>query len=251
MRVAIQQPHYFPWLGYFDKMAKVDQFVLMDTVQLEKRSQMTRNRVLAPNGEIRYISISANQSGHREKEYREIPLSKDTDWRGKNLSILQEYYRKAPFYQEIMTHMEQYFANDFQMLCQCTIASICLVKDFLQIPSRLVLQSELAYDTEQKKSDLILELCLASGANTYVAGRGASVEYLDREKFVKNNINIVFQDFQHPVYPQCNSAEFVPGISVLDMLFNCGIEETRRIFWENVNKSHEFDNAVHGGGADI
>lgn len=241
MKAAIQQPHYFPWLGYFDKMAKVDLFVLMDTVQLEKRSQMARNRVLAPNGELHYISISANQSGHREKEYREIPLSKDTDWKRKNLSVLQSYYQKAPFYHEIMTLLEQYFANDFQMLCQCTIASICLIKDILQIPTKLVLQSKLAYDREQKRSDLILELCLSVNANIYVAGRGASVDYLNREKFAEANIKIVFQDFQHPVYPQCNSKKFIPGISILDILFNCGIEETRRIFWENVNNSHEFD----------
>ena len=241
MKVAIHQPHYFPWVGYFDKMAKADQFILMDAVQLEKRSQMVRNRVLAPDGEPRYISISANQSGHREKEYREIPLSKDTDWRGKNLSILQAYYRKAPFYQEIMTLMEQYFANDFQTLCQCTISSIHLVKDLLQIPTRLVLQSQLSYDKEQKKSDLILELCLAAGANIYVSGRGASTNYLNRENFSERGVNIIFQDFQHPVYHQCNSEEFIPGVSILDMLFICGIEESRRIFWENVNSTHEFD----------
>lgn len=241
MRAAAHQPHYFPWVGYFDKMAKSDQFILMDTVQLEKRSPMTRNRMLAPDGELRYISISANQSGHREKEYREIPLSKDTDWRGKNLSILQAYYRKAPFYQEVMKLLESYFARDFQTLCECTIASVYLVKELLRIPTRPVLQSQLTYDRGQRKSDLILELCLASGANIYVSGRGASMNYLDREKFAENGVKIVFQDFQHPVYPQCNAKEFVPGISVLDMLFNCGIEESRRIFWENVNSTHEFE----------
>ena len=241
MRAAIHQPHYFPWLGYFDKMAKVDQFILMDTVQLEKRSPMTRNRVLNPDGKLGYISISANQNGHREKEYREIPLSKDTDWRMKNLSILRAYYRNAPFYQEIMELIEPYFDSEFQTLCECTISSVQLVKDLLQIPSRLILQSQLSYDRTQKKSDLILALCLASGADIYVAGRGASVDYLNREKFAENSISIVFQDFQHPIYPQCNSAEFIPGISVLDFLFNCGVEEGRRIFWENVNSAHEFD----------
>lgn len=241
MKTAVHQPHYFPWIGYFDKMAKADQFILMDTVQLEKRSQMTRNRVLAPNGEPCYISIAANQSGHRVKEYREIPLSRDTDWRGKNLAILQNSYRKAPFYREIMELIEPYFACDFHTLCECTISSVRLVKDLLRIPSRLFLQSQLSYDREQKKSDLILELCLASGADIYFSGRGASVNYLDKEKFAENGVDIVFQDFQHPVYPQCNGQEFVPGISILDLLFNCGIVESRRIFWENVSSTHEFD----------
>ena len=241
MRTAIHQPHYFPWVGYFDKMAKTDQFILMDDVQLAKRSPMTRNRVLAPDGEPRYISISASQCGHREKKYREIPLSKGTEWKSKNLSILHGYYRKAPFYQEIIALMESYFAHDFQTLCECTISSVRLVRDLLEIPSRLVLQSQLSYNIELKKSDLILELCLKSGANVYVSGRGASMNYLNREKFAKDGVDIVFQDFQHPVYSQCNSAEFIQGISILDMLFNCGIEESRRIFWENVNSTHEFD----------
>ena len=108
MRVAIQQPHYFPWLGYFDKMAKVDAFILMDEVQLEKRSPMTRNRILDRDGEIRYISIAANQRGHREKAYREILLSEDPKWKMENFCLLQEYYRKASFYCELLPLLERF-----------------------------------------------------------------------------------------------------------------------------------------------
>ena len=86
-----------------------------------------------------------------------------------------------------------------------------------------------------------MEICKALGADTYFSGCGASLEYLNREKFNENNVKIIFQDFTHPVYPQIHTTEFVPGISILDMLFNCGIEETKRIFWENVRSTHEFD----------
>lgn len=65
--------------------------------------------------------------------------------------------------------------------------------------------------------------------------------YLNREKFVENGVKIVFQDFTHPVYTQCSSKEFITGISILDLLFNCGVEESRRIFWENVRSTHEFE----------
>ena len=241
MRVAIQQPHYFPWLGYFDKMAKVDAFILMDEVQLEKRSPMTRNRLLDRDGEIRYISIAANQRGHREKAYREILLSEDPKWKMENFCLLQEYYRKASFYCELLPLLERFYEKDFHSLCDCTVESIRLAKELLEIPTRLLLQSELSYNKEQKKSGLILELCLTVDADTYLAGRGASVNYLDRGQFSENGVQIVFQDFQHPEYHQCHSNTFVPGISVLDMLFNRGIEDSRRIFWENVKRGHEFD----------
>lgn len=241
MKTAIQQPHYFPWVGYFDKMAKVDTFILLDKVQLEKRSQMTRNRIIAPNGEIRYLTISANQHGHREKAYREIPVSADPGWKTANLSLLREYYRKAPFFSEVMPLVEEYYKNDYPMLCDWTVASIHLVKDLLKIPTRLVLQSSLPYRGNEKKSDLILSLCQVAGTDIYMAGRGASMAYLDQTSFKEHGIKIVFQNFQPPVYPQYTSKKFIPGISILDMLLNCGIEETRCVFWENVNSSREID----------
>lgn len=241
MRIAIQQPHFFPWLGYFDKMAKVDAFVLMDEVQLEKRSPMTRNRILARNGDIRYFTIAANQRGSREKPYREIPLSEDPKWKVSNCRQLQDYYQKAPCYREIMPLLEAFYRQEFQSLCDCTVKSIRLVKELLEIPTELPAQSRLDYDKSQRKSDLVLALCLAAGADTYLAGRGASMRYLEREKFAEKGVEVIFQDFQHPVYPQCNSTAFVPGISTLDMLFNCGVRESRRIFWETVKNGREFD----------
>ena len=72
MMVAIHQPHYFPWLGYLAKMASVDKFILMDTVQLEKRSYMHRNRIIDPDGEVRYLNISCEKKNHFCQEYKDI-----------------------------------------------------------------------------------------------------------------------------------------------------------------------------------
>lgn len=241
MRAAIHQPHYFPWVGYFDKMAKVDVFVILDQVQLEKNSLMLKNRVLDKNSEIKYITISAETKGYLGKEYRQIAAKNIEGWTLRQMNALRDYYRKAEYSAEIFPLLEEFFKNDFPSLCQWTCASIEWVRTLLDINTPLVYQSESVYDRGAKRSDLVYALCKAVGADTYFSGRGASMEYLDREKFTKNGVKIVFQDFQHPVYSQCNTKEFVPGISVLDMLFNCGIEESRHIFWENVNSTHEFD----------
>lgn len=241
MRAAIHQPHYFPWVGYFDKMAKVDTFVLLDQVQLEKNSLMLKNRILDKNGEIKFITISGETKGFLGKEYRDI-LTKDVEvWKSRQMNAMRDYYRKAAFSKEIIALLEEFFKQDLPTICQWTCASIELVRELLGITTPLVLQSDVDYDRSLRRSDLVYAICSAVGADTYFSGRGASVEYLDREKFAENNVEIVFQSFQHPVYPQCNAKEFTPGISILDMLFNCGFEESRRIFWENVNSSHEFD----------
>ena len=239
MKTAIHQPHYFPWIGYFDKMAKADTFVILDQVQFEKGSQMIRNRVLDGNGEIKYITISGETKDFLNREYREL-LTKDIPaWTARQMNALQNYYRKAKYKDEILPVLEKFFCADYTTICQWTCGSMKLVKALLEIPTPLLYQSEIDYDRENKRSDLVYAICNAVGADTYFSGRGGSMTYLDREKFAENGVNIVFQNFSHPIYCQCNTSEFVPGVSILDMLFNCGIEESRRIFWENVNSTRE------------
>lgn len=241
MKAAIHQPHYFPWLGYFDKMAKADVFVLLDQVQFEKSSQMIRNRVLDPNGEIKFLTISGDTKDFLNREYRELAVKDVPQWTERQMNAIKSYYRKALSAKEMFPLLEEFFQKDYSTICQWVCGSIELVRNLLNIRTPLVYQSTINYDRQKRKSDLVYAICKAIDANTYFSGRGASVEYLNREKFAENGVKIVFQDFTHPVYPQCNSREFVPGISVLDMLFNCGIEESRRIFWENVHSTHEFE----------
>ena len=241
MKASIHQPHYFPWIGYFDKMAKADVFVLLDQVQFEKGSQMIRNRVLDPNGEIKFLTISGETKDFLNREYRELITKDIPQWTARQMNALKSYYRKAPGAKEIFPLLDEFFQQDHSTICGWVCGSIELVRELLDIRTPLIYQSAVDYDRQNRKSDLVYAICKAVGADTYFSGRGASVDYLDREKFAENGVKIVFQDFTHPVYPQCNSKEFVPGISVLDLLFNCGVEESRRIFWDNVHSTHEFD----------
>lgn len=241
MNTAIHQPHYFPWIGYFDKMAKADAFVLLDQVQFEKGSQMIRNRVLDPNGEIKFLTISGETKDFLNREYRELTTKDIPQWTARQMNALKSYYRKAPGAKEIFPLLDEFFQQDHSTICGWTCASIELVRTLLDIKTPLIFQSAIDYDRRSRKSDLVYAICNALGADTYFSGRGGSMTYLNREKFAENGVKIVFQDFTHPVYHQCNSEEFVPGISALDLLFNCGIEESRRIFWDNVHSTHEFD----------
>lgn len=239
MRIAIHQPHYFPWIGYFDKMAKSDGFVLLDEVQLEKGSPMVRNRVLDQAGEIKFLTISGDTKDFLNRKYSELPTKDVQQWTQRQINALQNYYRKAKYNKEMFPVMENFFKQEHETICQWVCASIVFVRELLDIKTPLIYQSDVNYDRQCRRSDLVYAICKALGADTYFSGRGASVEYLDREKFSENGVNIVFQDFTHPVYSQCGREAFVPGVSILDMLFNCGIEQTRQMFWEQVNAGEE------------
>ena len=240
MRASIHQPHYFPWVGYFDKMAKADVFVLLDEVQFEKGSPMNRNRVLDPAGDVKYLTISGETKSFLDREYRDLPTKDAAVWTARQLSALENYYRRAKHRKEILPVLEEFFQQEHETVCQWVCASIELGRQLLNVKTPVIYQSDVDYDRTCKKSDLVYAICNSLGADTYFSGRGGSVQYLDREKFAANGVSIVFQDFTHPIYEQCHEGEFVPGVSVLDMLFNCGIEETRRIFWENVKSTCEF-----------
>lgn len=237
MDIAIHQPHYFPWMGYFDKIAKVDKFVILDRVQFEKGSQMIRNRVLSDTGEIKYITISADTKNFLEREYRDIQIKNPDEWKKKQLNALKNYYRKSKYCAEILVIFEDFLKNDFSALCEWTSESILLVCKILEIKTAILFQSDIEYDDDGKKSDLVLSICKALKCDNYFSGRGGSVDYLNRERFNECGIGIKFQNFTHPEYNQSGGETFVPGLSILDVLFNCGIEGTRKIFWQSVNDS--------------
>ena len=239
MIASIHQPHYFPWVGYFDKMAKADAFVLLDQVQLEKNSLMLKNRVIDSNGEMKYVTISADTKDYLNREYCDIATKDDDIWKNRQLNMLQNYYRKARGFSEVFPVFRDFISQNYTTLCEWTCASIDLIRELLSLTTPIIYQSQVDYNRELKRSDLVYGICKAIGADTYFSGRGGSVEYLDREKFAENGVKIVFQDFVHPVYEQVNRQEFLPGVSILDMLFNCGIKETKDRFWESVNKTHE------------
>ena len=237
MIVAIHQPHYFPWIGYFDKMAKSDAFVLLDEVQFEKGSQMIRNRVLDNNGEIKYITISADTKDYLNRPYRDLLTKNINEWTKRQKNALNNYYRDATYYREIFPIINEFLSKDYITVCEWTIGSINLISRLLNIDTPIINQSEIKYDRAKKKSELVYSICNALDADKYLSGRGASVDYLDREKFLANGVQIVFQDVVCPVYKQCNTNQFVPGISIIDMLFNCGVFGTRELFWKVVHES--------------
>lgn len=229
MIVGIHQPNYFPWMGYFDKIDQSDIFILLDEVQLTDSSVTQRNRILNCNGVPVYLTVAFEKTGYMQKQLREIRLNHEVNWQKRQVDFLRGTYGKTPYFEEVWEVINPVFTRDYDTLVEVNYDAICLIKNLLQISTRIVWQSELDYPRETHKNDLILNLCKSVSADTYLSGTGAQ-KYMDLDKFVQNGIKVEFQKFTMPEYKQIYASEFCGGLSMLDVLFNCGIEETRRLF---------------------
>ena len=129
------------------------------------------------------------------------------------------------------------FTKRYELLWQVTDDTVRIMRRLLDVNTPLVYESELK-SAGGKKSEFLIGLLRQLGADEYLSGAGAR-KYMDMDMFARAGIRVRYQNFVLPEYPQKNASSFVPGISALDILFNCGIEGTRKIFWENVSREQE------------
>ena len=237
MIAAIHQHHYFPWLGYMDKMARSDVFLLLDRVQLNDSSYMFRHQLLDKNGDRKYITIPFHKKGYMLRAYNELELNGDVDWQTRQKNFICDNYRRHPFFTEIWEEIEPLFTRRFSLLWEVTDESVRIMRRLLDVKTPLIYESSLD-SAAGRKNEFLVGLLTQLGADRYLSGSGAK-KYMDTDVFRSAGIEVEFQQFTLPQYPQKNSKEFVGGLSGLDILFNCGVAGTRRIFWENVSRGQE------------
>jgi hypothetical protein len=235
MIVAIHQPHFLPWLGYLQRMARADLFVLLDHVQFERRNYQNRTMVRMDN-EARWLTVPVVQKSQKERIVdKEIdnPVEGAKWWSPNLFSTLRHAYRDAGFFGAYAPALKRLFETRWARLVDMNQAGLDLLRDAFGIGTPLARSSELG--VEGARGDLILNICRAVGADTMLAGMGGSRGYLDVDAFARAGVRIVFHDFRHPEYPQCGmgpDAPFIKGLSGIDMLFNCG-PDSRNLLLEN------------------
>jgi hypothetical protein len=235
MKVAIHQLHYFPWLGYFEKMARADKFILLDDVQLTDSSNMFRNRLLALSGTPKFITIPFDHNGYMNKTFRELSLNNTIYWQKVHMNFIRENYKNTPFFSEVWERIDFIFEKKYEFLFEVTFDSLIVLREILKISTEVVLQSTLNYSHAGKKNQLVLDLCCAVGADQYLSGNGAK-KYMECKPFEEKGIIVEFQNFNQIGYPQFSKKDqFVTGLSVLDMLFNIGINECQAALNQNKN----------------
>jgi len=225
--VAIHQPHYLPWLGYLHRMARADLFVLLDHVQFERRNYQNRAGIRI-GGESRWLTVPVEQHSRDESlvEKRvDNRLEGQRAWQRIHSLTLHHAYREARYRDAF--DLGGLYATRFEKLVDLDIASTEFLREAFAIRTPLVRSSQLA--PEGTKSEMVLDICRRVGASALLVGLGASRRYLERAAFARAGIKMVFQDFVHPVYRQCGTAPFVPGLSAIDALLNCGAQHARRM----------------------
>jgi len=233
MILSIHQPSYFPWLGLLDKIAKSDIYMVMDEVQLSDSAFQNRNLFLSPDGKTKYLTIGFNKEGYFPRRFCDLEIVQP-DWQEKHLNTLKAYYAKHRFYTEVLPFIEPVFRNPYTLLVDPVVESMRISMQLLGMPTRIIFQRELVYDRATKKNDLVLALVKATEADVYLAGTGSKA-YMQLDTFAAQGIQVRFNHFVHPEYPQRNMQKFEPGISCLDLFFNVGVERAREIFWQAVH----------------
>lgn len=238
MIVSIHQPYYWPWLGLLDKIAKSDCYIILDDVPANKEANQYRNFFFC-NGTQKNLTLPVDYK--MGKKIIELKFNNDK-WRDDHLNKLKNYYQKAKFINEIMPSVEKLYDDyDSQYAVDFIIETIKFSCAILNINVQMLRSSNL--DVDGLKGDKVVDLCRKVSASTYLSGRGAA-NYMDEDilkKFREEAISIKWQYFSHPVYRQTKKFPFVKGLSCLDLFFFQGIENSRKIFWDNINENKPFE----------
>lgn len=216
--VAIHQPNYVPWLGYFWKIARADVFVLLDDVQYSKGSYINRTRILGAGSAPRWLSVPV--SAHLGDAINRVRPAAPS-WPQRHLDILRPGYRRARTFTEtwpeIASLYEHLPESDLAGGNRLLIERLC---DVLALPRRFVLSSSLVIGDAVGDDRLVRIIEAVAPGGTYLSGRGGR-GYQDERKFRDAGLRLVYTDFTHPEYTQW-AGSFVSGLSILDALFHCG-----------------------------
>jgi hypothetical protein len=217
MRVTILQPSYLPWLGFFEQMCRSDQFVLYDDVQFTRRDWRNRNRVRVLEGSV-WLTVPVIQKNKYEQSLLETKIDNSTSWKRKHLETIRCHYSKTPFFDLHFPWCEKIFNSEWNFLLDLSLETIQYLKGALKINTPLLRSSELG--EPGNKTEKLVSICKQLGATQYLSGESAR-NYISEKDFSDQGIELVYQEYQHPEYPQRYEG-FVPFLSTIDLLFNCG-----------------------------
>ena len=216
MRVAIMQPYFLPYIGYFQLIAAVDTFIVYDNIKYTKKGWINRNRILRDGKDVMFSLSLRSDSDSLDVCERELAVDFN---RKKLLNQLKGAYRLAPYFAQTFPLLERIVLYEDPNLFRFLHHSIVNLCEHLGITTRLKISSSVAIDHDLKNQDKVLALCEAVGASTYVNTIGG-VELYSKEVFLDRGIDLKFIRSKPFEYSQLGG-EFVPWLSVVDvMMFN-------------------------------
>lgn len=226
--VAIHQPNFFPWLGYFNKIARADAFIFLDDVQFQKTGGMWSNRVkLLVSGEGRWITAPVDRRYSGVRNIDQMSFLPEDPWRVKFRKTLELNYRKHQFYRETVGVLDGLIDYPEENVAEYNVNAIMALVALLGLDAAKFHRSS-ALEGVGHSTELLCSLTHAVNGTSYMCGGGAD-GYQDEAVFARSKITLVHQNFIPKPYPQMNSGNaFVAGLSVIDALMNIGVDGVRR-----------------------
>jgi len=232
MILTAHQPVYLPWLGLFHKIALADLFVSFNQVQYQPKDWNNRNRVKTATGPV-WLSVPVKKSGYLDKTIADIEIDNTTPWARKHWKTLQLLYQRAPHFARYADFFENvYLKREWRTLVE--LNEFMLAWFVAELGVKVPIHSAADYRFEGVKSDLVCDMCVQLGASLYIFGAQGR-DYADVAAFRAKQVEPVFQNYRHPAYPQ-RYGEFVPHLSVVDLMFNCGPASLDILMSGNVTK---------------
>jgi hypothetical protein len=237
--VGIHQPMYLPWIGYFEKIHRCDSFVLLDDAAYSRNYFINRNRIRMKEG-WGWLTVPVLLSGKSGQPIREVEVDRSRRWEAKHWKSIRYSYGNAPSFALHSGFFSGFYSRDHALLLDVIMETLEYLLDALGIRTPLLRASELG--VEGMKERRLLDICRHLGADSYLSGPSGR-DYLHPSLWKAEGIDLYFHDYRHPVYPQVQGG-FVPEMSVVDLLFNCG-EDSLRI----LSGSQPEYGQVPGGGS--
>lgn len=232
MILTAHQPVYLPWLGFFHKVALADKFIFFDRVQYAPRDWISRNQIKTANGPL-MLTVPVLKKNHRKKTMAEIEINNVLPWTQKHWKSMVVNYKKTPYFKYYADFLEDVYIRKWELLADL---NFYMLKWFLQtLKIGTIIERTDTYDFQGTKSDLVLNMCLKLGANIYIFGT-LGRDYANVDAFLRAEVKPVFQSYNHPVYKQLHG-EFLPYMSIVDLLFNEGPNSLEILMSGNINKN--------------
>ena len=216
MLVAVHQPQYLPWFGYFDKIRRADFFVLLDNVQFKKNEWQNRNRIKTAHG-WQWLTVPVKYKF--PQLINEVTINNSVKWQHKQRHAILTNYKKAPCYHYLDEFFDDIFSRAWQSISQLNINVVTRLAKILGIDTPIFVASELG-DFPNDPDERLIAITEYFKGDAYLAGSGGR-QYMDLAKFREKGMEVLFQDYKHPVYDQ-RFGEFVTYMSVIDLILNHG-----------------------------
>lgn len=232
-KCAVMQPSYLPWIGYFNLILNSDVFIFLDDVQYSKNSFFSRNRYPcnSPTG-FNWLTVPVRRASSTQL-FTETFMIEEDKWRRKHMLTLRQFYLRERYFDDFFPYLEKEIMNEkHDTLAKLNISLIRSICDYLKIEREFFVSSELG--VEGSRSDRLVSFCKKFGCSIYLSPAGAA-DYISKDNIIPtSSIKVAYQNYTCIEYKQGKLADFVPSMSIVDLVFRYSVEECKKIIFQEI-----------------